>query len=187
METLLQDLRFALRTLARRPAFTAVAVLTLALGIGANTALFTVVDSLLLGHLPFQEPERLVMAWCSNPVLAKSAGLPDKLPISRWQRDLTDSTVLRNVGVALGHSLLGYVSLSQGLAKLDVDRARIGIYGTSKGGMEVYLAAAVDPRIAAAVPCIGLQSFRWALDNDSWQSRAGTFQVASSEALSFVK
>jgi adenylosuccinate lyase len=51
--------------------------------------------------------------------------LSDKLPISRWQRDLTDSTVLRNVGVALGHSLLGYVSLSQGLAKLEVDRARI--------------------------------------------------------------
>jgi dienelactone hydrolase len=64
----------------------------------------------------------------------------------------------------------------------DVDAARIGIYGTSKGGMEVYLAAAVDPRIAAAVPCIGVQSFRWAIDNESWQSRAGTFQVALNTA-----
>ena len=51
--------------------------------------------------------------------------LAEKLPISRWQRDLTDSTVLRNLGVALGHALLGWSSLRQGLAKLDVDPARI--------------------------------------------------------------
>jgi adenylosuccinate lyase len=51
--------------------------------------------------------------------------LSDKLPISRWQRDLTDSTVLRNMGVALGHALLGWTSLRQGLAKLDVDTVRI--------------------------------------------------------------
>jgi DNA-binding beta-propeller fold protein YncE/dienelactone hydrolase len=60
----------------------------------------------------------------------------------------------------------------------DVDAKRIGLIGFSKGGMETYLAAAVDPRIAVAVPCIGVQSFRWALDNDSWQSRVGTFQKA---------
>src|SRR5690606_30380286 len=51
--------------------------------------------------------------------------LADKLPISRWQRDLTDSTVLRNLGVALGYALLGWTSLAQGLAKLDVDPARL--------------------------------------------------------------
>ncbi len=51
--------------------------------------------------------------------------LAEKLPISRWQRDLTDSTVLRNMGVALGYALLGWVSLRQGLAKLEVDAARI--------------------------------------------------------------
>jgi adenylosuccinate lyase len=52
--------------------------------------------------------------------------LADKLPVSRWQRDLTDSTVLRNLGVALGHTVLGWAALRQGLAKLDVDEARIG-------------------------------------------------------------
>jgi len=52
--------------------------------------------------------------------------LAEKLPLSRWQRDLTDSTVLRNVGVALGHSLLGYLSCRQGLAKLAADPARLG-------------------------------------------------------------
>jgi adenylosuccinate lyase len=51
--------------------------------------------------------------------------LAEKLPISRWQRDLTDSTVLRNAGVALGYSLLGWVSCRQGLAKLAVDPTRI--------------------------------------------------------------
>jgi adenylosuccinate lyase len=50
----------------------------------------------------------------------------EKLPVSRWQRDLTDSTVLRNLGVALGHAMLGWTSLRQGLAKLDVDATRIG-------------------------------------------------------------
>jgi adenylosuccinate lyase len=49
----------------------------------------------------------------------------EKLPVSRWQRDLTDSTVLRNMGVALGHALLGWTSLQQGLSRLAVDEARI--------------------------------------------------------------
>jgi adenylosuccinate lyase len=51
--------------------------------------------------------------------------LAEKLPVSRWQRDLTDSTVLRNLGVALGHTQLGWTALRQGLAKLDVDPARM--------------------------------------------------------------
>lgn len=60
----------------------------------------------------------------------------------------------------------------------DIDPRRIGLIGFSKGGIETYLAAAVDPRIAVAVPCIGVQSFRWAIDHDSWQSRIGTIQAA---------
>jgi adenylosuccinate lyase len=51
--------------------------------------------------------------------------LAEKLPISRWQRDLTDSTVLRNMGVALGYALLGWTSLQQGMRKLDADPARM--------------------------------------------------------------
>ena len=50
----------------------------------------------------------------------------DKLPVSRWQRDLTDSTVLRNMGVALGHTLLAWESCLRGLGKLEADRKRIG-------------------------------------------------------------
>ncbi len=62
--------------------------------------------------------------------------------------------------------------------RADVDPKRIGMIGFSKGGMETYLAAAVDPRIAVAVPCIGVQSYAWALENDSWKSRVETFQAS---------
>jgi len=60
----------------------------------------------------------------------------------------------------------------------DVDAKRIGLMGTSKGGIETYLAAAFDERIAVAVPCIGVQSFRWALENHAWPSRIETIQTA---------
>jgi dienelactone hydrolase len=60
----------------------------------------------------------------------------------------------------------------------DVDPRRIGLIGISKGGIETYLAAAADPRIAVAVPCLGVQSFHWALTHDDWQGRIGTIQNA---------
>jgi len=58
----------------------------------------------------------------------------------------------------------------------DVDPARIGIIGISKGGIETYFAGAADPRLAVVVPCIGMQSFAWALKNNDWQGRIATIQ-----------
>ncbi len=75
MENLLQDIRYGIRTLAKNPGFTAVAVLTLALGIGANTAIFSVVENLLLRPLPYPRPDRLVEIANSYPPQLPKVGL----------------------------------------------------------------------------------------------------------------
>src|SRR4030095_6835003 len=63
MDALIKDIRYGMRSLFRRPASTTLAVLALALGIGANTAIFSVVNSVLLRPLPFAEPEHVVSVW----------------------------------------------------------------------------------------------------------------------------
>lgn len=92
--------------------------------------------------------------------------------------------MLRTYRTGVGHPFLydtvwDVMRLIDYLAtRSDVDPARIGMTGISKGGMETYLTAAMDERVAVAAPGIGLQSFRWAIDHEAWQSRVGTFQQA---------
>ncbi|MFY9611321.1 MAG: ABC transporter permease [Blastocatellia bacterium] len=74
MQTFFYDLRYSARILLKKPAFTLIAVITLALGIGANTAIFSVVDAVLLRSLPYSEPDRLMQMFLNNPETAEGRG-----------------------------------------------------------------------------------------------------------------
>src|SRR6202167_6620034 len=92
METLLQDVKYALRMLAKNRSFTIVAVLTLALGIGANTALFSVANGVLLNPLPFPAPNQLVALYAKRVGFERaSISYPNFLD---WQRDNRGSASL---------------------------------------------------------------------------------------------
>jgi putative ABC transport system permease protein len=100
METLRQHLRFAVRILSKNPSFTIIAVLTLALGIGATTAMFSVVNGVLLSALPFADPDRLVTIKNQIPKLGPtpfSVPAPDVLTYQREAKSFTDVAGYREV------------------------------------------------------------------------------------------
>jgi predicted permease len=108
MDTLTQDLKYALRKLRREPGFAAVAVLTLALGIGATTAIFSVAHAVLFRPLPLPQPDRLAMVWESNP----GPGWSERNPVSSgnfmdWRDQATAFEDLAAFSWSFGLSLVG--------------------------------------------------------------------------------
>jgi putative ABC transport system permease protein len=115
MQTLWQDLRYSLRMLAKQPAFTAIAILTLALGIGANTAIFSVVNAVVLRPLPYPQPDRLVLIRERTTIFESgSVSLPNYLDWRAAQRGFTDLALIRR----------GDANLSG--ASSDVEAERVG-------------------------------------------------------------
>jgi putative ABC transport system permease protein len=102
MSAILQDLKYSIRTLAKSPGFTAVAILTLALGIGANTAIFSVVNAVLLRPLPFKKSAQLVlMRETYKQVGNVSVSYPDFLDWRQQSRSFAAMAVINNVGFNL--------------------------------------------------------------------------------------
>src|SRR5215475_14189246 len=99
MQTLIQDLRYSARMLKKNPALTLVIVLSLAIGIGANTALFSVTNTLLLKPLPYAHPEKLAILWLRSPGI----GIPQDWPSPGQYHDIeTQNHVFDETAIATG-------------------------------------------------------------------------------------
>jgi predicted permease len=104
METLIRDLRYSLRLLAKAPGFTAIAVLTLALGIGANTAIFSVVEGIVLAPLPYGQPDRLVLVMESNPRFPRVwTSYPNFIDWQKTARSFQQMSAFRSQGYDLSN------------------------------------------------------------------------------------
>ena len=128
METLLADLRYALRTMRRNIGFTSIALAALALGIGANTAIFTVVDAVLLQPLPYPEPDRIMKLGRRFPT---GVGYSNSIPkYMAWrQNDVFDAMALYDFG-ALAMNL-GSGNPPQTVKSLHVSREYFKVFGVS--------------------------------------------------------
>ena len=107
MGNLLQDIRYGIRTLTKNPGFTVVAVLTLALGIGANTAIFSVVQNVLLRPLPYPEPDKLVEIWNTYPPQVPRAELSPGDYADWKQQNQSFSEMGAYVRISQGFNLTG--------------------------------------------------------------------------------
>jgi hypothetical protein len=120
VEDVFQDLRYAIRSFAKTPGLTALIVLSLAIGIGANTAIFSIISTLLLKPLPYPDPSRLAILWLRSPGI----GIPQDWPSPGQYHDiLTQNHVFEDTALALGDDFI----LTDRTKAIKVD----GIHATS--------------------------------------------------------
>lgn len=157
MNTILQDLRFAARNFVRHPGFVAVTVLTLALGIGANSAIFSAVNAFLLDRLPFPNADELVMVWLENP----SQGIQADVTSYPNYADARDQTTLLS---GLGAFTTGQVNLSAEGGEAERLRvARVGANVFPIIGLEPSLGRSFLPEedLAGEEPVVILSDALW--------------------------
>jgi predicted permease len=131
MDTVLQDLRFAVRTLVRRPTTSILAVLTLGLGVATSTAMFSVVDAVLLRPLPFPEPDRLVSLYPTNPGFEGHPTLGDAAVRGTFSYPEFEDLRENSAGALEAVAILGWGSAI--LVADDGPAERITLAGTSPG------------------------------------------------------
>src|SRR4029078_1571116 len=102
MEPLFKDIRFAMHLLMKQPWFTVVAVLTLALGIGANSAIFSIVNSLVLNPLPYRDSGQLAIIWSHSPGANVEKDWPSP---GQYEAIKANSTVFEDIAIVHGQSL----------------------------------------------------------------------------------
>ncbi|MFN8574479.1 MAG: ABC transporter permease [Gemmatimonadaceae bacterium] len=164
-----QDVRFAWRMLRRRRAFATLAIVTLALGIGAATSIYSVVDGVLLRPLPFSEPERLASVWIRQPELAKNpaiASFADATPLGNeeYQALRAESKTLHDV--ALWQSGEAIVSSNGGMERIATAVVTSSIFNTLRLRMTLGRSFTPGEDVLNGAP-IALVSW------ESWQSRYG--------------
>jgi putative ABC transport system permease protein len=123
MNSLLADLRYSLRMLSKKPVFTLVAVITLALGIGANTAIFSVINAVLLRELPVAEPDRLVRVFEANAVRGFNQGTVAPSNYLTWR---AQHTVFEEIGAFIGQGFA--LAGNDGAAMLQGARVTANIF-----------------------------------------------------------
>ena len=123
--TIAQDVRWAARSLRRQPGFTLVAVLTLALGIGANVTIFSIIDSVLLRALPYDEPDRLIRIYDTYPAFGVTSGNVSPIDVLDWRDQATALD-----GIAMGTGT--FMGLSG-----DGDPAMVWVNATSANTFDV--------------------------------------------------
>ena len=160
MSGFLRDVRYALRALRTHRGFTAIAVLTLALGIGANTAVFTVLNAVLLRPLPYQSPEQLVMLWTEVPTQGVREGRSAYGDVELWRAQtntLADIAVSEYVRLTL--------SSASGVEQIGVSRVSpnyFSLLGVQPSYGRFFSAQEADERQRVAV-----------IGHNFWQSRYG--------------